>query len=349
MPLSYRLHAELANEHDGAETWGYRRIHCGQLTARGRPNIANGKGVEPVSEDSVSLRKKSKGLSVGPRAPRIPSDLDWFVKENLVSYEEMGTPDTTAQVHPYQFTASMARLAESSGVEIKIGSVTGINQDVNGVQSVSYTDKQSGIPSIIPASVVVLAAGPWTRTIYPEAPISALRAHSVTIRPSRPVSAYALFTEIVLPATVEESGKSRKARDRRSSKTVSPEIYARPNNEVYVCGEGDTLVPLPTSSDLVQVDESRCQDIANFVSGISDEVRDGEVTARQACYLPNVTGAASGPLVGETRVKGLFLAAGHSCWGIQNAPATGKLMSEFIFDGRAKSADIRALDPRRVL
>ena len=43
------------------------------------------------------------------------------------------------------------------------------------------------------------------------------------------------------------------------------------------------------------------------------------------------------------------MAAGHTCWGIQNAPATGKLMSEVLFDGEAKSAKIGALDPRNVL
>lgn len=38
-----------------------------------------------------------------------------------------------------------------------------------------------------------------------------------------------------------------------------------------------------------------------------------------------------------------------ACWGIQNGPGTGKLMSEFVFDGNAVSAKIGALDPRKVL
>jgi glycine/D-amino acid oxidase-like deaminating enzyme len=43
------------------------------------------------------------------------------------------------------------------------------------------------------------------------------------------------------------------------------------------------------------------------------------------------------------------MAAGHTCWGIQNSCGTGKLISEFLFDGEAKSAKIDSLDPRRVL
>jgi glycine/D-amino acid oxidase-like deaminating enzyme len=116
---------------------------------------------------------------------------------------------------------------------------------------------------------------------------------------------------------------------------------------VYACGEGDHLIPLPTSTDLVQCDESRCQEIVEQVSSVSEELRDGEVTARQACYLPNVEGRGGGPLVGETSVKGLLMGAGHTCWGIQNGPATGKVLSELVWDGNVKSAQIGSLDPKR--
>ena len=78
-------------------------------------------------------------------------------------------------------------------------------------------------------------------------------------------------------------------------------------------------------------------------------MRDGEVLVRQACYLPNVEGAVAGPLIGHTNTKGLLMAAGHTCWGIQNGPGTGKLISEFVFDGEAKSAKISSLDPRKAL
>lgn len=33
MPLSYRLHRELAEEHGGPERWGYRRLGCGTIAA----------------------------------------------------------------------------------------------------------------------------------------------------------------------------------------------------------------------------------------------------------------------------------------------------------------------------
>jgi glycine/D-amino acid oxidase-like deaminating enzyme len=73
------------------------------------------------------------------------------------------------------------------------------------------------------------------------------------------------------------------------------------------------------------------------------------VTGRRACYLPTLdVGASSDPLVGHTELAGLLLATGHSCWGISNAPATGKAISELIIDGKVSCMDVASLDPRRI-
>ncbi|KAL8723823.1 MAG: hypothetical protein Q9181_007165 [Wetmoreana brouardii] len=350
VPLSYRLHAQLAKEHGGETRWGYRQIHCGQLSAKGRPNQRKPslKG-EPANGESVSLNKRDEKALGKVTAAGLPKDLNWFAAESVRSYYEMGDPNTTAQVHPYHFTTAMAELAEQKGVNIVLGSVTSIDTaNDQGVKGVTYEDKANQESHTIPATDVIVSAGPWTQRVYPPAPISGMRAHSVTITPSKPISAYAIFTEISLPPDFGKTDTFLKAK-RPHGKTVTPEIYARPNNEAYACGEGDHLVPLPKTTDDVETDLARCQDIINYVSSISDELRDGEVTARQACYLPNVQAASGGPLIGHTGVKGLLLATGHTCWGIQNGPGTGKLISEFVFDGKAKSANIGSLDPRKVL
>jgi glycine/D-amino acid oxidase-like deaminating enzyme len=39
--------------------------------------------------------------------------------------------------------------------------------------------------------------------------------------------------------------------------------------------------------------------------------------------------------------------AGHSCWGILNAPATGKSMAELIVDGAPQCVSLAAFDPAR--
>jgi glycine/D-amino acid oxidase-like deaminating enzyme len=323
----------------------------------------------------------------------------------------------TAQVLPYPFTKSMVKLAEQRGAKVIIASAQKINyrsaigpEGSNGsphddtadleqiadlqegtinnsftntgstlpsVESVTYLDKATGETRTIPATTVVLAAGPWTPSLFPEAPISAMRAHSITVKTIKELSPYCLFTDVHVP---EDSSSGSEKDDysskpgsvsdannfssnisndlnsatasRSHSRIISPEMYARPNNELYVCGEGDTDVPLPASSEEVEVSMQACQALADTVASVfADEVLPTVVTSRRACYLPTVSiGASGGPIVGPTgRVTGLIVASGHGCWGIQNAPATGLLVSEMILDGCAKSADVSSLDPTRVM
>ncbi|KAI9375865.1 FAD dependent oxidoreductase-domain-containing protein [Aspergillus egyptiacus] len=341
VPLSYKLHAELAKEHDGKDRWGYREVGCAQLVARGRP-LNEKKETGDKAGDSLSLKKRSAAAMGKLKTAKMPQELDWIEPDLVRGYESMSDPGETAQVHPFLFTTSIAKLAEEKGAKVIFGSVTNVDYNGDAVKSVTYTDKETGQPQTIPATDVVVAAGPWTSNIMPEAPISAMRAHSVVIRPTRPASAHTLFTNIEIPANFDPSRPSRPS-------VATPEIYARPDDTVYACGEGDQLVPLPSTSADVEVDQERCQEIIHQVGAISDTLRDGEVVARQACYLPNVSAVRGGPLIGHTGTKGLYLAAGHTCWGIQNAPGTGKLISEFVFDGRARSAKIGSLDPRNFL
>lgn len=333
VPLSYKLHAELADEYNGKDRWGYREVNCGQLAMKGRPLGSTTGGGE-----DVSLQKRSADALSKLKSARVPQDLDWFVPDLLKDYESMSGPGESAQVHPYHFTTSIANLAQENGAKITIGAATGIGYSGDAVESVTYTDKSTGESKVIPATDVIVSAGPWTRSILPKAPISATRAHSVVVRPTRPVSAYTLFTELEIPTLSS-----------RRPIPATPEIYARPDDTVYCCGDGDRTVPLPKTTEDVEVDLERCQDIIKQVGSVSDELRDGEIRAQQACYLPNVAALRGGPLVGLTDTKGLYIAAGHTCWGIQNAPGTGKVMSEFVFDGKAKSANVKSLDPRNYM
>jgi glycine/D-amino acid oxidase-like deaminating enzyme len=155
----------------------------------------------------------------------------------------------------------------------------------------------------VPATHVILAAGAWSSAIVHQLPLSATRAHSITIRPRQGVtiSPYVLFTDISDP----------------SSKPASPEIYPRPDNEVYACGPGDNC-PLPDTVDDVIVDQPSCELIYTHVSSISQELREGTVEKRQACFLPSVS-SGGGPIIGEADqiAKGLFIATGHTCWVCQ--------------------------------
>ncbi|RMD43450.1 hypothetical protein DV735_g1676, partial [Chaetothyriales sp. CBS 134920] len=370
VPLSFRLHRELAAEHGGAARWGYRGVGCGQVELRARKleaaeaeaiadstktgdaaaHVKTGDAAAHVKTGHaaahVSLQKRAGESDTRPSRKKnrtgLPTGLDWLADECVESYDSMGGPSDTAQVHPYQFTTAMASLAAERGANIILGKVSRIEDEDSAIKRVHYqlsSSLSSPSSQVIEATDIIITAGPWSKHIWPSAPISNTRAHSVTIRPSHPTSAHCLFTSLLLP----KGFKSNK-----SAQVVTPELYSRPNNEVYACGEGDHLAPLPASTADVVVDPDRCQDLVDYCSSISDELRDGQVLVRQACYLPLVAGGG-GPMVGRTESPGVWIATGHTCWGIQNGPATGKLMSEFIFDGAAGSANIRDLDPKRWL
>ncbi|KAI8714574.1 hypothetical protein NCS52_01177500 [Fusarium sp. LHS14.1] len=352
VPLSYRLHAELAAEHDGPRRWGYRRLGCGSFDAVvSRDRI---KAMQQVNEDGKTWEKLPKQNGAAKdllEAGSIPKDLDWVDHDIIDNWSEMGSPGATetAQVHPLHFTTAIAELAQQAGTKIHTNAkVTKVNSTKAGVESVEYLDRETDEKKTIEGVTdIVVAAGPWTSKVLPRTKIEGLRAHSVVYDVE--VSPYAIFTDIELPPDFVPEHRAKMGEKRRHKGRVDPEIYARPFGEAYACGEPDTNVPLPETADQVECDEAQCDDIIAYLGTISPILAAAPIKAKQACYLPRHIrfGQESGPLLGRTTVPGLYVAAGHTCWGIQNGPGTGKLMSEFVFDGAAKSANVDKLDPRK--
>lgn len=302
--ISFCEHVKLASEHNGQERWGFRFVGCGSWEGRGEDLTRNvGTGIGTGGRRKSLEKKAGLETSTEMSSRRAhPDDLNW-VKEHLTaSYSPMSAPDGTAQVHPYLFTTSMVDLAMERGATLLKGSATGIEREGDRVTGVRYKDPSDDTFKVIPATHVILSAGAWSPRIVPTVPISATRAHSVTVRPKPDVTIapYVLFTEIALA---------------RGGKVVTPEIYARPDNEIYACGPGDDS-PLPGSVDDVEVDEGACQSIWEHVASISTAFREGTVEKRQACFLPVVSGGGDGPIIGEAPdvAQRLYIVTGHTCW-----------------------------------
>lgn len=295
----------------------------------------------------------------------LPADLDWIDRAVVTDWADMGRPGATetAQVHPFYFTTFLGEMARAAGVDVRTrAKVVKLGTTKTGVDSVEYLDRETGeVKTITDVTDIIVSSGPWTGRVLPRSKVEGLRAHSVVYEAD--VSPYAVFTDIELPADFVPDHRMEKGQKRRHRGNVDPEIYARPFGEVYACGasphpcldtpnpagETDHLVALPETADEVAYDEAQCDDITAYIGIISPVLAAAPIKARQACYLPQHIrfGTESGPLVGATTTRGLWVAAGHTCWGIQNGPGTGKLMSEFVFDGEARSADVGNLDPRK--
>ncbi|EDO19523.1 hypothetical protein Kpol_1018p55 [Vanderwaltozyma polyspora DSM 70294] len=268
----------------------------------------------------------------------LPMAFDWVKQKLIKTWNYIGETETTAQIHPYKFTHFLLTKAmETGAVELIKGKVNEIQvNDENEACGVSYIPRDSEdneVVNLVNASKVLLSVGPWTPKLLKDCPISSLRVHSVIVKPENteenPISPYSLFSEIQV----------------ENNRIVSPEIYPR-KDEIYICGEGDA-VDLPDSIEDIKPNDEICNELYYYVSKLSSSVSHGEITDRFASYLPvlNIP-TGSGPLLGETNMKNLYIATGHSCWGINNAPATGLIMSQLMLEGDCTCAEISVFNPK---
>ncbi|BGP52424.1 hypothetical protein JCM10450v2_008402 [Rhodotorula kratochvilovae] len=348
--LSYALHAALAAEFDGAAKWGYRQLDTLSVSADFSTPTAGGK---------AGRQKRLKGADLFP----------WLDHDVLTASDVLGSKDTTAQVHPEQFTRFLVTAAQELGVRLVYGTVSGLalpspETDADGQYTLSLDPLEEPAPApedaitsgAVPASCacpaslsadqLVLAAGPWTGSLLRTlglassaagraGSIDGSRAHSVVLRPAagRELPAQALFTSI-----------------KESKGHAEPEIYNRPDGTAYACGPTDSS-PLPSRASGVSVSASAVASLLSHVSLLSpshlSSAAGVQVEKEQACYLPVGSGD---PVIGRVHgrgegKRGVYVASGHSCWGICNGPGTGQVMAELLLDGKASSADIARLGP----
>ena len=292
---SFALHATLAKEI--ARDWGYRRMDTFMLAAREKGALAGGH--------------------------RVPAPA-WIDGPALVA-GTLGSPETTAQVHPAQFTTALLDEARAGGATLRLGVVERLISRDGAVGGV-IVDGQA-----LEADAVVLAAGPWTGPIaglrLPR--VHGLQGYSVTLEASG-VPAHALFMDYRLA----------------DGRALEPEVIPRPDGTVYVCGMADRQ-PLPESAEGVEVSEAGCAILAGAAGRVAASLAAAPISRRQACYRPVVDDGL--PMIGPVpAARGAYVATGHGPWGMLNAPATGLALTELIADGTAHSVDLRPFYPDRL-
>lgn len=318
---SFALHAQLADTL-GSDRVGYRRVktHSVQL-----------------SSPKCGRKSRSK--------PHLFQTLpSWVDPLNVTSSSVIGTEDTTAQVNPEWFTkALMSKVVDAGGAVWEQTEILGINaNNADGsVSSVRVKDINSGEERSLDADVVVLALGAWSSLLPGLVPpqgnvpdISGLKVHSIVLQDDVKTSADALFLAY-RPSSVAGG----------TAKLVEPEVYPRPDDTVYICGVSSEEVP-PSHASEIQPRQEAIQTLKEVASAVNGALVDAPVLREQACFLPCTTDGM--PVIGPLHaVPGVYIATGHSCWGILNAPATGLAMSELIMDGASHTVDITAFNPSR--
>ncbi|KAJ7522242.1 hypothetical protein O6H91_18G002900 [Diphasiastrum complanatum] len=304
---SFDLHETLAEELNGRERYGYRRL------------------------DALSLvLEETTGGGVASHSPKLPAWIDGCVKRAA----PIGTQKTTAQVHPFLFTqAVLSDAMDKHGVRLLMGNVGGV--ELEPAEGEGY--RVTGVMvdgNFVGADAVVLAMGPWTgtnRLVSDLTTISGIKAHSIVLYPQNPnvISPHALFLQYKT----------------QEGKQLDPEVYPRPSGEVYVCGMSEE-VEIPVDSDRVKPRKEAIVMLRRIASTVSSELVNAELRIEQACFLPcSVDGRPL--IGGIPNVAGAYVGTGHSCWGILNGPATGSSLAELIVDGVAKTVDLSPFDPAR--
>jgi glycine/D-amino acid oxidase-like deaminating enzyme len=294
---SFHLHACLPDEIAGE--WGYRRLTTYSGWAR---------------EGRADQSHRTPGAS--------------WLSDQVVLDCRLGTVETTAQVHPGQFTTALMHAAQENGAELRVGQVTGLVLNRGGTE-VAGVDIEG---DVVPCDAVVIALGPWSRLAAQWLPLPAvygLKGHSLVYKTETAIPGEALFLEY---------------RDERGL-SCSPEVFPRPNGTTYVCAvSSDSPVPLNPAD--VAPDEGVIEHLEAICARLSPVFAHSPILDRQACFRPITPDGL--PLIGAVPgVKGAYVATGHSVWGILNSPATGEALSELIVDGQARTVDLAPFAPGR--
>ncbi|KAF7937856.1 uncharacterized protein EAE97_007652 [Botrytis byssoidea] len=334
-PLSFKLHTELAEKYKGTLCWGYRRVHCADVTFDIRSNTSTNESIDRFET------------------------LKWINGSGIKEFSEIGKPDDTAQVHPKSLTRYLLDLAQAKGVRVIIAPATSINYSSNREAAHSVEYSEHGTKRQIHATDTIIAAGPWSSKLLPRIPVYGVRSHSILMKPSKTLSPYVLFPIFDLQISKESPEyKENDSMQWNDKETIIDNIaiYPRPGlpfdpeEIVYICGPSD-YSPLPESTDKVLVDPSMIAGIRNAASTVSPEIENGEFVLGQACFRPQIQkhadGEAVGPIVGGVPgITGLWIATGHDEWGVQNSQGTGKILAGMVMRDELEGVDVKALDPR---
>ena len=248
-----------------------------------------------------------------------PSRLPWL-SDSVTITGQIGAPETTAIVEPRAFTTGLMRAA---GAEVKHGTVAGLVQGGVALEG----------GEIVEGDAVVIAMGPWSNlgSNFSGLPqVYGFKGHSLIFKTGAAVPAEALFLEYQ-----EESGE-----------VLTPEIFPRADGTVWACAISSTA-RLPLDPAHVAADEGAHARLEALCRSLAPALAQAPIVARQACFRPVTEDGL--PLIGRVSgVDGLYVATGHSVWGMLNAPATGEAMAELILDGAACHVDLAPFAPGRL-
>jgi glycine/D-amino acid oxidase-like deaminating enzyme len=248
---------------------------------------------------------------VKPKAAKLRT-VEWAT--GGANVRSLGDESTIAQVHPRLLAEALGN--NTPGGTLVQGRVVGeaIDPDTGKFRGALLADG-----SVVDADALIYCCGPWSANI-----MLGVKYHSVVVPTTR-----------VLSQSVFFQGHG------------DPEVYVRPDQTAYCTGFPEPARTVTEAPGQEQVQPDRIEAILNAVKACgggggdgNNELnldRDNEAVIQQACYLPTTDDGL--PIMGQLDGKeNVYVAAGHSCWGILLGPATGECMASLVATGKSTNA-----------
>jgi sarcosine oxidase subunit beta len=282
-------------------------------------------GVGPQNVDAIHASMDAQ-RAVGVRTEDIAHDEVqklWPVAD-LEPFAAFAWEERGGYGDAYQTAQAFASAARREGARLRQSTtVTEIIVEGGAASGVRLADG-----SVVSAGSVVVAAGPWSVPLLAahglELPITVHREQIVLIDPGQDLGRVPVFSDLV--------------------------------SLQYVRAEGSDGQILFGNSDLAELEPA---DPDNYLNRATDDFIDITVekigTRFPGLNNPSIASTYAGcydvtpdfnPVISQTAVEGLYVAAGFSGHGFKIAPAVGRLVADLVVDGKSSDADIPADDFR---
>ncbi|KAH8732240.1 FAD dependent oxidoreductase-domain-containing protein [Phaeosphaeriaceae sp. PMI808] len=242
--LSYKLHAQLAETHNGRATWGYAHT-TGISLSQDSEEAVGGSGEDwlesGTSRAQIIHDRPWETEQMGP---------GWLRRTKDATMEVISRQGTTAQIDPLRFCKWLLVRCLEKGVQLHYPArAISLSRDSEGLLD-GIRISQSGTETEMPCTRLVIAAGAWSprvfNTLFPTAttriPISSLAGHSLLVRNPH-----------FKPAEVDN--QVCHAVFATDTLGFSPEWFARIGGELYLAGLNSTMIPLPDVATDVKASE----------------------------------------------------------------------------------------------
>jgi glycine/D-amino acid oxidase-like deaminating enzyme len=361
--LSFELHRQLAQEHNGQKRWGYAPSTALSLAIDEGRGVENGERgedwlLEGTSRANVSAAAGKGGMLRGDGTPA------WVTRQKGRTLEKISSEDGCAQVEPRQLCEFLMDKCREKRVQLHMPAratevVRGHDEALTGVMVHNDETNQS---TTIECERIVFAAGAWTPSafsqLFPDStlriPISSLAGHSINVRSPR--------------HTLVDEGKYGRCHALFAAPSrdwsFAPEAISRMGGEIYVAGLNSEVMPLPRLATDAKVDPEAIEELKKVTvrlaglaapDGQGAQKDDLQVTREALCFRPVASGGRPiitriedkmlGDSIKMAKGAGVYVAAGHGPWGISLSLGTGKVMAEMV-QGVKTSARVDGLGMR---